>query len=210
MSELERIAAQEAQKHRDITVKREPKTVYCHFGSLSPKNEKYGLFSCIISSDKYGYNIVARKVMAIALWEQQQYVTYCQSFWYALRCIWEWQGKMINCNIQNILLVTNKSVLVKWIENPLKSRYKKYMHRAYNDFKVGGKTEILISIGLMKPMAERATKYCKMEFVDNPEEIKRLRGSIGKNTIHKLNIEMSDTKSIDITNVSGLADISEV
>jgi hypothetical protein len=216
MSELERLAKEKVSEMQNTEQpqadkSKEPKIAYCHFAAYSPKGKNYGLFSCIISADKFGYRVAARKVMALELWEQQQYVTYCQSLWFALRCIWEWQGKMMNAGITNVMLVTNKTVLAKWIENPNKCKnYKKYMGRASADFKVGGKSEIILPVGLLQPMEERASKYCKMEFVDNPEDVKRFNGLIGINTINKLKVDTNNFKPIQVTNIEGLSDIKEI
>lgn len=215
MTDLERVVNDKISSQPDLVNSNvnttRDKVAYCHFGSRRPKGEKYGIFSCVIYSDKEATRLAARKVMAIELWQDHQYVTYCQAYWFALRCIAEWQGKLLRVGVGNVLLVTNNEVLSKWILNPRKCvKYRNYMHRANKDFVVGGSNEILLSIGLMKPREEKATRYCKEEFVENIEDMKKFKGGVNNSTVYRLNISMDDMDSVQNTNIEGLNDIKQI
>ena len=211
--DLEKIAEQKVKENK--TKNTENKDIYCHFSCLSPKNEEYGIFSCIMTRDKFGYghrNPVARKVMAYKLWEKQQYVTYCQTFWFALKCVYEWQGKMMNVGVNTVFMVCDNSVLTQWISDIDKCNkgYRPYMNRAVRDFKTGGSQEIMINVGLLKPVSIIGQKYCKREFIDNPEEIMRIQGKIKKGAVYTLNMDTSQMSTVKATNIEGLDSIREL
>ena len=101
-------------------------------------------------------------------WKNHQHVTAIQAYANALNCIWEWQSKLLEYNVTNVLLVTDNSNLVKWIENPKKNRdFRQYMSKAYKPFHSGDK-ELALGVGLCEPRnLEKSHKYCKEEFVEN-------------------------------------------
>ncbi len=145
------------------------RAVYCHFSFRRPKGKGYGIFATALYADKEGKILVAAKTRAYSLWQDQQHVTAIQSYEHALYCIWEWQAELHKRNITNVLLVTNNSTLAGWIENPRKNKaYTKYMNWANDKYKVGGKKEIYLTVGLCEPLDyEKSYKFCTEDKVVN-------------------------------------------
>lgn len=145
------------------------KLCYCHFSFRRPRGKGYGLFAVALYTDFDGKDLVAHKTRALKLWEDQQHVTAIQAYENAMYCIWEWQAKLKEHGVTNILLVTDNSTLAGWILDPYKNkRYSKHMLRAMREYKVGGVKEIYIPIGLCEPRdAEKSHKYCKEDLVVN-------------------------------------------
>lgn len=211
MSELEKVVNEKVKDLQETKIKPKNKVAYCHFGVRRPKGAKYGIFSCLIYSDKYGFNLASRKVMAIELWKDHQYVTYCQSYWFALKCLWEWQGKLYNVGVGRVMLVTDNSVLANWIVKPNKnSKYSGYMHKASKDFAVGGANELILDVGIMKPTENKANKYCREEFIENKEDLRGYKGLINKDTVYKIDLDENQIGDIELNNISGLSEIKEI
>lgn len=218
MSNLEEIAEQrlseQTEESKKAIVKDEKcdKLVYIHFGYRRPKGCDYGIFCALVTIDKEGKDIWAGKVMAVNLWSKDsQYITYCQAYWYALRCIAEWQGGLIRNKVGGVLLVTNNQILNKWIQKPEKYKtYGYYMQKAIEDFAVGGKNEIYMSVGLLQPRPEQATKYCKEEFVQNKNELAKMQGKISSKSVYKLNIDLSTVSSVDEPTIDGMEQVEEL
>ncbi len=172
------------------------KIVYCHFSFRRPKDKDYGIFACALYSDTEGKNLIARKVIVDELWKNHQHITAIQAYGNALNCIWEWQSKLLIYNVTNVLLVTDNSNLVKWIENPKKNKdFRIYMQKAYKPFHSGDK-ELALGVGLCEPRRlEKSHKYCKDEFVENWSSFENARNQNKAKT--KLNITLEGLTSID-------------
>lgn len=155
------------------------KKVYCHFSFRRPKGKHYGLFAVALFADEEGKVLVAAKTRAYPLWYDQQYVTAIQAYEHALYCIWEWQHKLMQHGVTDVLLVTDNSALASWIANPRKNKkYERWMRRANSQYKVGGPKEILLNVGLCEPrVSEKSYKYCTLDRVCNKiPEIKEVKG----------------------------------
>ena len=213
-SNLESIVDKKLKEQQIHTNKKQVtknKIAYCHFGSRRPKGEKFGIFSCCIYSDKYGLNMASQEVRAERLWDTSQYITYCQSYWFALRCIQLWQGQLLNVGVTSVMLVTANRVLNNWINNPKSSnKYYKWMNKANQEFISGGRNEIYLTIGLMKPMPENATKYCQEDLVSNKYDLKKFKGLVSNNTINYLDIGDTNLDTIKINSIDGLDNIKEL
>lgn len=175
------------------------KVVYCHFSFRRPQGKNYSLFATALYADKAGKILVAAKTRAYPMWRNHQHITAIQAYEHALYCIWEWQSKLIEHGVTHVFLVTDNSTLAGWIENPKKNKkYTPYMNRANEQYKVGGKKEIYLSIGLCEVVDyEKSRKFCVEEKVVNkiPEDNGNNGKSKGKNYKHKLKID--EYKSID-------------
>ena len=99
------------------------KFVYCHFSFRRPRGKKYGLFAVALYADSIGKRLVAAKTRAFLLWQNHQHITAIQAYEHAMYCLWEWQHKLQQHGVTNILLVTDNSTLAGWIMNPNKNKY---------------------------------------------------------------------------------------
>lgn len=158
------------------------KPVYCHFSFRRPKGKDYGIFATALYADEEGKRLVCRKTRVYKLWENQQFVTAIQSYEHALNCLFEWQGKLLEYDVTNILLVTDNSILATWIEEPgHNKRYKKYMAQAVAQYRVGCAREIMIPVGLCEPRkSEKSHKFCREELVSNMETLSQVEGGTTK------------------------------
>lgn len=145
------------------------KFVYCHFSFRRPRGKKYGLFAVALYADSIGKRLVAAKTRAFLLWQNHQHITAIQAYEHAMYSLWEWQHKLQQHGVTNILLVTDNSTLAGWIMNPNKNKYYTgWMNKANKQYKVGGPKEILIPIGICEPRdAEKSHKYCTEDRVIN-------------------------------------------
>lgn len=153
------------------------KIVYCHLSFRRPKNTGYGLFAVALYKDEEGKQLVAAKTRAYELWKDHQHITAVQAYEHALYCIWEWQSILKEKGVTNILLVTDNSTLAGWINNPNKNKdYTNYMNKANTAYKVGGKKELYLTIGLCEPRDyEKSKKFCKEEYVVNKDGLNKLK-----------------------------------
>lgn len=182
--------------------------VYCHFSYRRPRGQDYGIFTAALYADREGKKLVVRKTRAYKLWENHQHVTAIQSYEHALRSIYEWQGELLCRNVTNVLLVTDNSILAKWIMNHKANRaYTKYMEQAVNQYRLGATKEILLAVGLLGVQkSEKSHKFCKpenvtnMETLNNKEDAKEIRlrfnGKAMKSVIDILE-EEEEQKKID-------------
>lgn len=145
------------------------KIVYCHFSFRRPKDKHYGIFAVALYADKEGKRLVAAKTRAFTLWKNHQHVTAIQAYEHALYCIWEWQSKLLQYGVTNVMLVTDNSTLAGWIENPRKNKYYiPWMNKANSQYKAGGPKEIWIPIGLCEPRdSEKSHKFCTEDRICN-------------------------------------------
>ncbi|MBR1454668.1 MAG: hypothetical protein IJ593_08530 [Lachnospiraceae bacterium] len=169
------------------------KVVYCHFSFRRPKDKSYGIFSVAFYRDFEGKKIITHKTSKIELWENHQFITAIQSYAYALKSIYEFQGLMKSANISQVMLVTDNGTLAGWISDPNKNKaYTKYMNRAVEPYKVGAAKEIVLGVGLCEPRkSEKSYKFCKEENVENDYTT----ANNTENT-HKINIDSNNYKSI--------------
>lgn len=188
------------------------KVVYCHFSFRRPKGESYGIFAAALYYDFEGKTLIAQKTRAFELWENHQHVTAIQAYEHALYCLWEWQYKLKEYNVTNVLLVTDNSILAGWIVNPEKNKeYTAHMRKATLPYGAGSGREILIPIGLCEPRdAEKSHKFCRLDLVKN----KIPDGNKKKTTAYRLDIDTRGFKSaLDIAKEdqpSGLEDLTEL
>lgn len=174
----------------------EKKPVYCHFSFRRPQGTSYGIFAAAIYKDFDGKILVASKTRAFPLWKDHQFVSAIQSYEHALRCIYEWQGKLKEVGVTGVFLVTDNSILAGWIEDPSKNKqYTDWMRKALNNYKVGGSREIIMPIGLCEPRkSEKAHKFCREELVSNG-----IPTSTAKHSSYRLDIGIDSGKSaVDI------------
>ena len=145
------------------------RTIYCHFSFKRPKGENYGLFAVAFYNDFEGKKMITNITRKYELWENHQFITAIQSYEHALMTIYENQGMMKEAKINQVMLVTDNSILAGWILNPKKNKaYTKWMEKAVKPYRTGSYKEIVIGIGLCEPrMAEKSYKYCKEERVVN-------------------------------------------
>lgn len=145
------------------------KEVYCHFSFRRPRGKDYGIFAAALYSDSEGKELVARKTRAFRLWKNHQHVTAIQSYEHAMQCIWEWQGKLLEYDVTNVLLVTDNSILANWIVDHKANRaYEHYMNKAVEQYRVGSTREIVLPVGICQPRkSEKSHKFCKEELVTN-------------------------------------------
>lgn len=172
------------------------KKVYCHFSFRRPKGKPFGIFAAALFADPEGKVLIAAKTRAYLLWYNQQYVTAIQAYEHALYCIWEWQHKLKQHGVTDVLLVTDNSALAGWIANPNKNKkYAGWMHKANSQYKVGGPKEIILNVGLCEPRVyEKSYKYCTLDKVCNkiPE---------GKSGVKGYKLDVREYKSVlDIIN----------
>ena len=148
------------------------KRCYCHFSFRRPKGSPWGIFAAAIYADYAGKVKVCVRVRKFLLWKNHQFVTAIQAYEHALRCIWEWQGKLMEHGVTDVVLVTDNSTLAGWIENPRKNReYTQFMNKAVAPYKVGGAREIMLTVGLDGARrAEKSYKYCLPELIENHNE----------------------------------------
>ena len=189
------------------------KFVYCHFSYRRPKGKDYGIFSTAIYADEEGKRLVARKTRVFKLWQNHQHITAVQSYEHALRCIYEWQGKLLEHNVTNVLLVTDNSILAKWIMNHKANRaYTKYMENAVKQYRLGASKEILLTVGLCEARkAEKSHKFCKQEYVTNMESLNNTEDA--KETRLKFNTGQEMKSVLDIIKedtVQGLDEMKEI
>ena len=168
------------------------KIVYCHFSFRRPKDKNYGIFACALYADSAGKRLVTRSVVAQNLWCDHQHITAIQAYANALNKVYEWQDKLIEKEVTNVLFVTDNTNLAGWIANPKKNRdFRGYMERAYKPFHSGNK-ELRIGVGMCEPRKlEKSYKICKEELVENWSEFNN-----DKKKENKTRIEVSGLKSI--------------
>ena len=168
------------------------KIVYCHFSFRRPKDKGYGIFACALYADSNGKRLVARSVVAQNLWVDHQHITAIQAYANALSKVCDWQDKLIDKGVTNVLLVTDNSNLAGWIANPKKNKdFREYMARAYKPFHSGNK-ELRIGVGMCEPRKlEKSYKFCKEELVENWSEFNN-----SKVSDNKTRLEVSGLMSI--------------
>ena len=200
-------------KDREVKAKGVVKgiTVYCHFSFKRPKGEEYGLFSVAIYSDFEGKKLITSKTRKYDLWSNHQFISAIQAYEHALMSIHEFQGMMREAGIRQVMLVTDNSTLVGWIEDPNKNKkYTPYMERAVRMYRVGGPKEIVIGIGLCEPRkAEKSYKYCVESRVSNDYRAKSDKQSNGnkiqlekyKSALDIISEDISIPEIVNITEV---------
>lgn len=186
--------------------------IYCHFSFRRPREKAYGLFAVALYSDFEGKRLIAQKTRAFKLWKNHQHITAIQAYEHAMYCLWEWQSKLKEHGITNILLVTDNSTLAGWILDPGKNKaYTPTMLRAMEAYKVGGPREIYLPVGLCEPRdAEKSHKFCREDLVvnkiptDNDKSSSEYRLDISNSKMKTaLDIIMEDTPE-------GLNDLKEL
>ena len=147
------------------------KPVYCHFSFRRPKGKKYGIFACACYGDKDGKKLVAHKTEMYTLWLDHQHVTAVQSYWFALKCLYDWQDKMIEAGVTNILLVCNNSNLVNLIASSKKNGLvAAYLEDAYMSYMNGNKI-FELPIGICEAVSrDGSIRFCKEELVTNSSD----------------------------------------
>jgi len=143
--------------------------IYCHFSFIRPKGQVYGIFAAALYSDVEGKNLIVKKVRKFDLWEDHQYITAIQAYEHALSTIYGFQGMMVKAGIEEVMLVTDNSILAGWIENPYKhKKYAEYMDRAVRLYRAGEAKSLTVGVGLCEVRErEKSFKYCKEEYVEN-------------------------------------------
>lgn len=198
-----------------------PDTIYCHFSFRRPKEKNadgkfeyndYGIFAVAFYWDSDGTKLITKQVRKLPLWENHQFITAIQSYSNALRVISELQGYMLKNGIKQVNLVTDNSTLVGWIINPKKNKaYTKYMQRAVEDFRFGGKHELGISVSVLEARkSEKSYKYCCKKYVEEmgsltpKAEVVKRDNATGKNFFDLKNMLGGKMPSTGFTNVYDL------
>lgn len=198
-------------------------TIYCHFSFRRPKEKNeagkfeykdYGIFAVAFYCDSNGTKFITKQVRKFPLWENHQFITAIQSYSNALRVIAELQGYMLKNGIKHVKLVTDNSTLVGWIVNPKKNRaYTKYMQRAVENYRFGGKHELGIDVSVMEARkSEKSYKYCCKKYVEEmgsltPEvEVVKHDKATGKNIFDLKNMLGGKMPSTGFTNVYDLGE----
>lgn len=141
--------------------------VFCHFAFRRPKGKDYGLFAVVYFWDFKGTKEIGHFTVKQKLWENQQFVTAIQSYNFALTTISKLQSYMRDSKINQVMLITDNSILADWIETPNKNKYyTEYMEKAVKDYRIGANREITVGVGLCDPFEkEKAYKYCSEEYI---------------------------------------------
>lgn len=185
------------------------KKVYCHFSFRRPRDKDYGLFAAALYADKQGKKLVAHKTRAFKLWVDHQYITAAQAYEHALRCVWEWQGKLKEKGVTNVLLVTDNSILAGWVTRPRGNRnFGEWVEKAQMPYTVGGPRELALPIGLCEPRKyEKSHKYCRHELVVN--DIPGTVGESGDSEGAGKGEGRKEVYQIDIDKHTNILDINE-
>lgn len=198
-----------------------PETIYCHFSFRRPKvknssgkfdYEGNGIFAVAFYWDSEGTRLITKQVKKIPLWENHQFISAIQSYSNALKVISELQGYMLKNGIKRVNLVSDNSTLVGWIINPKKNKtYTKYMQKAVEDFRFGGKHELAIEVAVLEARkSEKSYKYCCKKYVEEmgsltPDvEMVKHDNKTGKNLFDLKNMMGGKIPSTGFTNVYDL------
>lgn len=168
--------------------------IYCHFSFKRPKGKEYSLFAVAFYSDFEGKKLIGHVTRRQELWENHQFITGIQAYSLALDAIYQCQGKLKEFGVSQVLLVTDNSTLEGWIIDPKKSKkYKKYMDRAVENYRVGAPREIVLGVGLCEAReSEKSYKYCKEELAINSIDTEK------EHTTNRLDIGNSYKSAFDI------------
>ena len=174
------------------------KPIYCHFSFRRPKGKDYGIFACACYGDKEGKQLVAKNVEMHKLWLEHQHVTAVQSYWFALKCLYEWQNKMIEAGVTNILLVCNNSNLVNLITSSKKTGFvADYLADVYRHF-VNGDKSFELPIGICEAVTrDKSAKFCREDLISNSSDYAVKVTLDNSKGVAKLNIDDSAFSSID-------------
>lgn len=200
--------------------------IYCHFSFRRPKEKNaegkleycdYGIFAVAFYWDTEGTQLITKQVRKLPLWENHQFITAIQSYSNALKVISELQGYMIKNGIKLVSLVSDNSTLVGWIVNPNKNKtYTKYMKRAVEDFRFGGKHELVVAVNVLEARkSEKSYKFCCKKYVEEmgsltpkPEVVKR-DNTTGKNVFDLKSMLGGSIPSTGFTNVYDISDTDD-
>lgn len=174
------------------------KPVYCHFSFRRPKGKDYGIFACACYGDKEGKKLVAKNTEMHKLWLDHQHVTAVQSYWFALKCLYDWQDKMIEAGVTNILLVCNNSNLVNAIANPKKSGFvADYLEDVYKHYVNGDKT-FELPVGICEAVTrDGSIRFCREDLVTNSSDYNVKVTLDNANGVARLEIDDGAFTSID-------------
>lgn len=174
------------------------KPIYCHFSFRRPKGKDYGIFACACYGDKEGKHLVAKNVEMHKLWLEHQHVTAVQSYWFALKCLYEWQNKMIEAGVTNILLVCNNSNLVNLITSSKKTGFvADYLADVYGHY-VNGDKSFELPIGICEAVTrDKSSKFCREDLISNSSDYAVKVTLDNSKGVAKLNIDDSAFSSID-------------
>ena len=174
------------------------KPIYCHFSFRRPKGKDYGIFACACYGDKAGNKLVAKNTEMHKLWLDHQHVTAVQSYWFALKCLYDWQDKMIEAEVTNILLVCNNSNLVNAIANPKKSGFvADYLEDVYKHYVNGDKT-FELPIGICEAVnRDGSIRFCREDLVTNSSDYNVKVTLDNANGVARLEIDDGAFISID-------------
>lgn len=174
------------------------KPVYCHFSFRRPKGKDYGIFACACYGDKEGKKLVAKNTEMHKLWLDHQHVTAVQSYWFALKCLYDWQDKMIEAGVTNILLVCNNSNLVNAIANPKKSGFvADYLEDVYKHYVNGDKT-FELPVGICEAVTrDGSIRFCREDLVTNSSDYNVKVTLDNANGVARLEIDDDAFISID-------------
>lgn len=174
------------------------KPVYCHFSFRRPKGKDYGIFACACYGDKEGRKLVAKNTEMHKLWLDHQHVTAVQSYWFALKCLYDWQDKMIEAGVTNILLVCNNSNLVNAIANPKKSGFvADYLEDVYKHYVNGDKT-FELPVGICEAVTrDGSIRFCREDLVTNSSDYNVKVTLDNANGVARLEIDDGAFISID-------------
>lgn len=149
-------------------------TLYCHFSFKRPKNKPGKCYlACAFYQDYAAKKLIAKRVVERNLWVDHQFITGAQAYEFALSTIYIYQGILISKGVNQIMLVTDNSILAGWITDPKKHKnFANYIERANSMYRVFAPKEITLGIGLCKVWEyEKSYKYCKEQYVEKEDNV---------------------------------------
>ena len=172
--------------------------VYCHFSFRRLKGKEYSIFACACYGDKESKELLEKNVEIHKLWLDHQHVTAVQSYWFALKCLYDWQNKFLDLGITNILLVCNNSNLVNAIAKPKKSGFvADYLEDVYRHY-VNGDKSFELPIGICEAVTrDKSVKFCREDLVTNFDDYAVETTLENSNSIAKLDFGDSEFSSVD-------------
>ena len=178
-------------------------TIYCHFSFRRRNNNEYGLFSVAFYSDYDGKKCLGHITRKESLWVPEgSYITAIQSYEHALRTIFESQPIFKKHSVDRIYLVSDNSALVKWVCNHKTCRFKGYMEKAVEEYRLGAIHEITIPIGMCKPWKnEKSYKYCNERYIYEDKSAK-IVASDGVNKLDLGDMQLQSLADIEKDNIA--------
>ena len=146
--------------------------VYLHFAFRRAKSSDKALFSVAIFKEAEGRVLVAAKTVENKIWDDNPYILAIQSYDTALFWLYRWQNKLLSRGVKNVVLVTNNSILKKWIVNPNRGpRFQRVFRNINSKYCVGGPKELKVGVCVSKEEIDcKAYKFCNRKYLENDKQ----------------------------------------